>query len=226
GRNYIVNKGVVDPSAWNDDNGHGSHVAGTIAAADNAIGAVGVAPDARLWAVKVLNRRGTGYLSDIADGIAECVRAGSDVINMSLGATADPAQDSPMKNAIDAAVAAGVKVVVAAGNEGQNINQTVPAGYSNVIAVSAIDSADQFPSWSNYGLSLKDYAAPGVSIYSTWKSGGYNTISGTSMASPHVAGVVALQLASGRPALGYVDIMAAVSRQGRGRIDALLTVSP
>lgn len=224
GRNYVVIRGSIDPNNWTDDNGHGSHVAGTIAALDNSIGAIGVAPDAKLYAVKALNSRGSGYLSDIADGVSECVRAGSHVINMSLGATQDPTLDTPLRRSVDAAIAAGVAVVVAAGNEGENINMKVPAGYPATLAVAATDSLDRFASWSNYGLNSDDASAPGVSIYSTWKNSGYNTISGTSMASPHVAGVVALKISSQSLGLQYMDLGRPISTQGAGLVDALATV--
>lgn len=221
GYNFVTIKGKTNPNNWNDDNGHGSHVSGIIAAEDNSFGTVGVAPKASLYGVKVLDQRGSGYLSDVADGISQCVQAGTQVINMSLGASGDPNQDSPLKAAILNAQAAGLIVVVAAGNEGQDISNTIPAGYSSVIAVSATDSSDQFASWSNFGLGNDDFAAPGVSIYSTWKGGGYNTISGTSMASPHVAGVAALYLSARSAGLKATDIGASMSQQGQGLIDAL-----
>jgi subtilisin len=225
GRNYVVNKGLIDPNGWNDDNGHGSHVSGTIAALDNSIGSVGVAPSATLYEVKALDRRGSGYLSDITDGIYHCVQAGAQVINMSLGATSNPLTDSPMKTAVAFAISSGVKVVAAAGNEGEDIANKIPAGYNGVIAVAAVDSQLNFASWSNFGLGLDDYTAPGVAIYSTWKSGGYNTISGTSMAAPHVAGVLALQISSASLGLKATTLNQPVSRQGAGLIDALQTVN-
>ncbi len=221
GRNFVVIKGRILADNWNDDNGHGSHVAGTIAAIENSIGVVGVAPEAKLFAAKVLDSRGSGYLSDVADGVSECVRAGAKVINMSLGANGDPNAASPLKTAILNAQAAGVLVVVAAGNEGQNIQNTIPAGYPSVIAVSALNSSDQFASWSNFGLDDNDFAAPGVNIYSTWKGGQYNTISGTSMASPHVAGVAALHISAQSPLLKAIDLGFSLSEQGQGIIDAL-----
>lgn len=224
GRNFVVSRGRLDPSGWSDDNGHGSHVAGIVAALDNSIGVVGVAPEAKLLAMKVLDARGSGYLSDVTDGILECVRTGAHVINMSLGATSDPNVDSPLKSAVQSAVAAGVAVVVAAGNEGQNVMNTVPAGFPETIAVAAVDSNMNFPSWSNFGLSADDFSAPGVAILSTWKSGSYNTISGTSMASPHVAGVVALKISSGLSVLRATDLSRPVSIQGAGLIDAAGTV--
>lgn len=225
GRNFITIKGKVDPTQYEDDNGHGSHVAGIVAALDNAIGTVGVAPEAKLYGVKVLNRQGSGYLSDITDGIWECIAAGTQVINMSFGGNGDPNAASPMKSAIEAAIASGIYAVAAAGNEGADISGKTPAGFNGVIAVAATNSSDQFASWSNFGLSLDDYSAPGVSIYSTWKGTGYNTISGTSMAAPHVAGVAALLISSG--SLGFVtsDLGYSVSIQGAGLIEALSTVN-
>ncbi len=225
GRNFVTMRGVTDPNQFNDDNGHGSHVAGTVAALDNTIGSIGVAPLAKLYGVKVLNKQGSGYVSDITDGIYACITAGSKVINMSLGGSGDPSLPSPFKDAVNAAIAKGIYVVAAAGNEGRDIATTTPAGYPGVIAVSAVDVNYNFASWSNFGLQMDDFAAPGVSIYSTWKGGGYNTISGTSMASPHVAGVIALGIAGG--SIGPVgrDLGAPMSKQGSGFIDALLTLA-
>jgi subtilisin len=224
GRNFVLGKGRVDARNWNDDNGHGSHVAGIIAALDNSIGTRGVAPLAKIYAVKVLNAKGSGYLSDVADGINECVRAKAQVINMSLGATSDPNLSSPLKTAVLNAIAANVVVVVAAGNEGEDIKNKVPAGFPQTIAVAAIDQTLSFPYWSNFGLDTDDFTAPGVAIYSTWKSGGYNTISGTSMAAPHVAGVVALKISSGSNGLTATTLGSSISTEGAGLINALGTV--
>lgn len=220
GVNFVVIKGKIDSTKWNDDNGHGSHVAGTIAAEDNSIGVIGVAPLAKIFAVKVLDSRGSGYMSDVTDGITSCVTHGTHIINMSLGGTGDPTADSPLKTAILNAQAAGVEVVVAAGNEGQDSRNTVPAGYPSVIAVAATDINNNFPSWSNFGLDNNDYSAPGVNISSTWKAGAYRTISGTSMASPHLAGVVALKKSVANAALVAVDLGVSSSIQGLGLIDA------
>lgn len=224
GRNFVRINGSVNRAKWNDDHGHGTHVSGIIASLDNAIGVVGVAPNAKLYAVKVLNRQGSGYLSDVADGVKECVRARAQVINMSLSATANPNYSSPLKTAILNAQSAGAVVVVAAGNDGENIANTIPAGYSFVIAVGATNSSDQITYWSNFGLGSNDFVAPGASIYSTWKGGGYSTYSGTSMASPHVAGVVALYLSSPSSSLKAVDLGFSMSLQGLGLIDALGSV--
>jgi len=224
GRNFVRINGSVNRAKWNDDHGHGTHVSGIIAGLDNAIGVVGVAPKAKLYAVKVLNRQGSGYLSDVADGVKECVRAGAKVINMSLSATANPNNNSPLKTAVRNAQSAGVVVVVAAGNDGKDIANTIPAGYRSVIAVGATNYSDQITSWSNFGLGSNDFVAPGESIYSTWIGGGYSTYSGTSMASPHVAGVVALHLSSHSSVLKAIDLGFSMSLQGLGLIDALGSV--
>lgn len=187
----------ADATKWNDDNGHGTHVAGVVGAIDNEIGVIGVAPNVSLWAVKVLDRNGSGYISDVIAGIDWAVSKGVDVINMSLGTASDI---QAMHDAVDAAYAAGVVVVAAAGNSGDGDGTTneiiYPAKYSSVIAVAATASNDSTPSWSSEGIEV-DVAAPGVAIRSTWNDGLYNTISGTSMASPHVAGTVALMLGAG-----------------------------
>lgn len=183
---------VINPKkSYNDDNGHGTHVAGIIAAINNQIGVVGVAPRAKLYAVKVLGANGTGWLSDIIDGLGWCVRSGMQVINMSLGSSSS---NTSFAEAIDAVYRAGIVQVAAAGNEGSS-QVSYPAAYDQVIAVSATDSNDQLASFSNYGPQI-DLAAPGVNILSTWKGGGYAYASGTSMAAPHVTGVVALRLAA------------------------------
>ena len=187
----------VDPNNWDDDNGHGTHVAGIVAATDNEIGVVGVAPQASLYGVKVLDRRGSGYLSYVIAGIEWAVVNEMDVINMSLGTTSDVPS---LQDAVDAAYNAGVVVVAAAGNSGDGNSETneviYPAKYESVIAVAATASDDSTPYWSSEGVEV-EIAAPGVDIRSTWNDGTYNTISGTSMASPHVAGTVALMLGSG-----------------------------
>lgn len=198
-----------------DGNGHGTHVAGTIGALDNGIGPVGVAPGARLWGIRVLNNQGSGYTSQIIAGI-DFVRANAasiEVANMSLGCECtSAAQNTAITNLVNA----GVVVVVAAGNSDKNASTFSPANHPDVVTVSALadfnglpgggaastcraDQDDTLADFSNWG-SLVEIAAPGVCIYSTWLNGGYNTISGTSMASPHVAGAAALLASVNNPA--------------------------
>jgi len=210
-----------------DGLGHGTHVAGTAAAKDNGTGVVGVAPGARLWAVKVCKNSGTCFESDIIAGIDFVAQnAGEiEVANMSLGGRGSDDGDcgrtlgDPEHEAICGAVETGVTFVVSAGNSGADAANYVPASYDEVITVSALadfdgqpggkgapscrsDEDDSFADFSNYGADV-DVMAPGVCIESTWKQGETSTISGTSMAAPHVTGTVALYVAShGRDANG------------------------
>lgn len=173
---------------WNDDNGHGSHVAGIAAAVDNDIGVIGVGPAIDLYAIKVLGKNGSGFLSDVIEGIQWAIANGMQVINVSLGTSADI---QSFHDAVIAAKNAGLVTVAAAGNSGGSV--IFPAAYPEAIAVSATDQNNVIASWSSRGPEV-DLAAPGVSIYSTYKGTGYATLSGTSMAAPHVAGSVALVL--------------------------------
>lgn len=173
-----------------DDNGHGSHVAGTIAAVNNSIGVVGGAPSVHLYAIKSLNRNGSGYLSDIIEGLDWAITNDMDVVNMSLGSSVNSVS---FATAVARVHAAGIIQVAAAGNDGGAVSY--PARYPEVVAVSATNSSDALASWSNRGPEV-DFAAPGVSVYSTYKGSSYATLSGTSMASPHVAAVFALLLAT------------------------------
>ncbi len=176
---------------WNDDNGHGSHVAGIVAALDNNIGVIGVGPAIDLYAIKVLGANGSGYLSDVIEGLDWAIQNGMQVVNMSLGTSA---YNASFEAAIKKVNAAGIVQVAAAGNSGPNNNTVLyPAKFNEVIAVSATDKNNAIASWSSRGPEV-DLAAPGVSIYSTYKSTGYATLSGTSMAAPHVAGSAALVL--------------------------------
>jgi subtilisin len=229
----------VSPGApAEDDHGHGTHVAGTAAARDNDIGVVGVAPGARVWAVKVLNSAGSGTTSQIVCGIDWVTRnAGTiEVANMSLGglslfgslSTCSSTWD-PMHPAICRSVNAGVTYAVAAGNSAANANNYVPATYNEVITVSALadfngqpgggapatcraDEDDTFANFSNYGADV-DLIAPGVCILSTYLGGGYNTFSGTSMASPHVAGAAGLYKAS-NPGASPAQVRTALQNAG------------
>ena len=172
-----------------DQNGHGTHVAGTIGAYDNTIGSVGVAPGNLVVAVRVLDRRGSGSNSGVIAGVDYVAANASsgDVANMSLGGGVSTALD----NAVISAASTGVKFVLAAGNESDDANNHSPARANgpNIYTISAMDVNDNWAYFSNYGSPV-DYCAPGVAVFSTWKGGGYNTISGTSMAAPHAAGVL------------------------------------
>jgi subtilisin family serine protease len=192
-----------DSKDANDLNGHGTHVAGTIAAKNNTVGVIGVAYDATVVGVKVLDARGSGSYSGVIKGVDYVAANGKagDVANMSLGGPASQALD----DAVVAASNKGIFFALAAGNDGTHAGNSSPAraNGANIYTVSAMNSTDTWASFSNYGNPPVDYCAPGVSIKSTWKSGGYHTISGTSMAAPHVAGV--LLLTGGKPNTdGYV----------------------
>jgi subtilisin family serine protease len=220
-----------------DGNGHGTHVSGTIGALDDTDGVVGVAPGARIWPVKVLNALGSGFNSDVICGI-DYVNAHADeieVANMSLGGagTDDGACGATSGDAMHAAICStvdsGVTFVVAAGNETADAATSTPAAYDEVVTVSALadfdgqagggaaptcraDEDDTFASFSNYGADV-DVIAPGVCITSTWMGGGYDTISGTSMASPHVAGGAALYAAT-NPGATPAQVQSALESAG------------
>ena len=186
-------RSFVRDSSPADQHGHGTHVAGTIAAYDNAIGVIGVAPGAKVVAVRVLDRRGSGTNSGVIAGVDYVAQNGQpgDVANMSLGGGVSAALDTAVVNA---AASSGVRFALAAGNESDNANNHSPgrANGTNVYTVSAFSQGDNWASFSNFGNPPIDYAGPGVSIKSTWLGGGYNTISGTSMATPHIAGLLLL----------------------------------
>jgi subtilisin family serine protease len=178
-----------------DDAGHGTHCAGIVAAEDDGEGVVGVAPDAELYAVKVLDNTGSGSLSDVIAGIQWSVGNDMQVISMSLGTNFDY---QPLHAACDAADDAGMVIVASSGNRGNfwgtGDNVGYPAAYSSVIAVAATDSNDERAYFSSTGPDV-ELAAPGVSIYSTIIGGAYDIKHGTSMACPHVAGTAALVMA-------------------------------
>lgn len=170
-----------------DDQGHGTHCAGTIAAlTNNGVGIAGIAPGSKILAVKVLGGDGSGSTSGIAQGIVSAVKAGAKVISLSLGG---PSESSVLRDAVNQALSAGVVVVAAAGNDGTT-TKNYPAAYPGVIAVGASTKTDGRASFSQYGSWLS-VAAPGEGIYST-VPGKYQSMSGTSMAAPQVAGVAAL----------------------------------
>lgn len=202
--------GTVDlclEGAGTDDNGHGTHVAGTTAALDNDQGVVGVAPGARLHGVKVLGATGAGLLSWVIAGV-DWVSARSEsieVANLSLGCQC---ASSSLNKALASSVEQGVVYVVAAGNSDKDASGFSPANHPDVITVSALadfdgapggaapascrtDVDDTLADFSNWGSEI-EVAAPGVCVLSTWPLGGYRTLSGTSMASPHVAGAAGI----------------------------------
>ena len=183
---------VTRTSTPEDDNGHGTHCAGIIGAKNNTIGVVGVAPNALLVPIKVLDKRGSGYMSWIIAGVdyvTKNAKAG-DVANMSLGGGVY----QPLDDAVINLGTKGVKVALAAGNESDNANNHSPARAegTNLYTVSAMDVNNKFAYFSNYGNPPIDFCAPGVSILSTIKGDTYATYSGTSMAAPHVCGLLLL----------------------------------
>lgn len=188
-----INFTTANRNDWDDRQGHGTHVAGIIAGSDNNIGVVGIAPKAELYAVKVLADNGAGSLEWIAQGIDWCIQNEIDVINMSLGTEQEPPK--AFHEIIKKAYQAGIPMIVASGNENQHVGW--PAAYPETIAVAAISSALEKAEFSNYGPET-DLIAPGVDIYSTYAHGRYAKLSGTSMASPVVAGAVALMIAEAK----------------------------
>ncbi len=216
-----------------DDHYHGTHVAGTIAALDNGTGVVGVAPGARLWAVKVCNSSGSCPTSAIIAGVDYVTQHAADieVANMSLGGSGF---NQAEYDAIQGAVEAGVAFAVAAGNNSADAINYSPGGFDNVLSVSALADFDGLPGslgttfcftdqddtlayFSNYGEAV-DVTAPGGCIYSTFplEQGGYGTISGTSMASPHAAGALALLASRSNPgnADDVLNLYATVKNNG------------
>ncbi|MBI4345496.1 MAG: S8 family peptidase [Elusimicrobia bacterium] len=185
--NYAGGYNAIDSDKEpNDDNGHGTHVAGTIAAIKDDKGVVGVAPKAKLFAVKVLDAKGGGSLVSIVKGLIWCGRNNIQVANMSLGA---PIGTFFMHWAVMYANMKGVAIVAAAGNSGGKVSY--PGGYPEVIAVSAADAYNKIAPWSSRGKQVA-VIAPGVDVLSLAPGGGMATHSGTSMATPHVAGLAAL----------------------------------
>jgi len=184
---------VVDPSKDPaDDNGHGTHVSGTIAGAKDGKGVAGVAPKAKIYAIKVLDSDGGGTVEDIIKGINWATANGMQVINMSLGG---PGHSAAMQKAVKKAYAAGITIVAAAGND-PNTPVGEPASYKESIAVSASTFDDKLAFFSTTGPEVA-FIAPGHEIYSDAPGGGLAKHSGTSMATPHVAGLAALAISMG-----------------------------
>lgn len=225
-KDFTQNRSPLINGSCSDKNGHGTHVAGTVLAhgGSDGLGIYGVAPEADLWAYKVLNDRGSGYSDDIAGAIRhaadEATRTGSKVIiSMSLGSSS---KDTMIANAVDYAYSKGLLLVAAAGNSGSASNTIgYPGALVNAVAVAALENVQQngtyrvadFSSRGNpntdgdFVIQERDIevSAPGAAIESTWYNGGYNTISGTSMATPHVSGLAA-KIWAANPSLSHTQL--------------------
>lgn len=198
-----------------DDNGHGTHVAGTIAALNNDFGVVGVAPEAKLYAVKAFDADGTARVSDVIAGMEWCVANQVRLINFSFGSESG---NESLRDAVRA-VARHAILVAAAGNNGRADSVDVPARYPEVVAVAASTRGDQLASFTSRGPQVA-VAAPGQEIMSTWLDGGYSTLSGTSMATPHVTALFALLMRL-HPGLTRAQLLEIV----RSTADPLIGVS-
>lgn len=216
-----------------DAEGHGTHVSGTIAAADNTRGVVGVAPNAKIFTVRVFGENGNGsyFGSDIIAAAEACRDAGANIISMSLGG---PRYYQAENDIFEELYSQGILAVAASGNSG-NTDYSYPASYNMVMSVAAVDWNSQLATFSTRNNKV-DIAAPGVQVRSTWNNGGYASLSGTSMATPHVAGVAALLL-SYNPGATPAELFDAITQTavdggtggfdnsyGYGVIDALAAI--
>ena len=219
---------VAGAESGDDDNGHGTHVAGIAAAKDNGEGVIGAAPGARLWSIKVCDSTGECKISNMIKGVEYITEHADeiDVVNISVETPLSPA----LNRAVSASIKAGVTYVVAAGNYGHDASSTSPASNPDAITVSAIADSDgkcggtgpslksqnatddSFARFSNFGPSVT-IAAPGVSILSTYLDGGYAVDSGTSMASPSVAGAAAL-IKAGNPEMSPKEVKKTLLESG------------
>lgn len=234
-KDFTQRKSPLIDGSCGDKNGHGTHVAGTVLAhgGDNGQGVYGVAPDADLWAYKVLNDRGSGYSDDIAGAIKhaadEAVRTGSKVvISMSLGSSS---KSTLIADAVDYAYSKGVLVVAAAGNDGPADNTIgYPGALVNAVAVAALENVQQNGSYrvadfssrgnpatdGDYLIQERDVelSAPGRAIESTWYDGSYSTISGTSMATPHVSGLAA-KIWAQNPSMSHTQLRSELQNRAK-----------
>ncbi|MCM3362547.1 S8 family peptidase [Niallia sp. HCP3S3_B10] len=188
GFNVLDNNG-----SYEDDYGHGTRVAGIIAALDNNVGIKGVAPEAKLYSIKALDSKGEGMISDIISGIEWAIENDMDIINLSLQTTTE---NNLLKKTINKAINKGIIVVAAAGNKGSvesGSTLTYPAKYKNVISVGALTKKKERADFSSVGRNL-DLMAPGEFVYTTFDDGYFVAFSGTSIATPHVTGTAALML--------------------------------
>ncbi|TYP52426.1 S8 family peptidase [Thermosediminibacter litoriperuensis] len=222
--------GVLDCKNIIDDNGHGTHVAGTIAALDNDIGVVGVAPNVEIYAVKAFDKNGRGSISTIVEALNWCLEKKVHVVNMSFGVKN---RSFALRRAIEKLHKNNVVLVAAAGNMGKEDSVLYPAKYPEVIAVAASNRNDEPANFSSSGPEV-DIIAPGVDIPSTHKNGGYKLMSGTSMATPHVTGAAALVLSLTRMSAEDVksvlmntarDLGLPKEKQGAGLLDVSKAVS-
>jgi subtilisin len=233
--NVVTGTNYINGGSWQDDNGHGTHVAGTIAALDNNIGVVGVAPEAKLLVAKSFNQRGQATLSDAAEGILGCVHMRNQldpdhekglVINMSWTSTILNT-DEILKPAVESAYNDGAILVGAAGNYPGGVQR--PAMYPEVLAVTGMTEDLQFWSGSNQSYNPTNlshmYIAPAAGVNSTYSKGsGYKILDGTSMAAAHVSGVAALMLSANSLGIVATDLGLPLERQGLGLPDAYLTM--
>ena len=208
------------PSAAYDAQGHGTHVSGIIAARRNAHGIVGVAPQSKIIAAKVLNDEGAGTSKDIVAGIHWAIASGADILSMSLGS---PEPDEEIHQALLLAISKGIFVITAAGNEGPDLDTVgYPAGFPEMVAVGSIDRRKRLSQFSSRGRQV-DVVAPGDEITSCYPARSYATLSGTSMATPFVSGVVALALAKHRKIGGKTALRTQqdlIEHLGRTSVDA------
>ncbi|MFD2329291.1 S8 family peptidase [Cohnella sp. GCM10020058] len=210
-----------------DDNGHGTHIAGTISAANASRGMIGVAPRTEIYPVKAFDTDGSAYVSDIILGIEWCVHHGMDIVNMSFGM---PNRSEALLKAVESAYRAGVLIVASSGNDGRKGRIDYPAGFGHTVAVGALDRRGRIARFTNRSAAIDIYA-PGAKVESAWPNGRRRVMSGTSMATSHVTGAVALLLAL-RPGLSpgrIKDILRRSAKplgydkapQGAGELDVL-----